>query len=142
MGGKCIICNSDRLENLRTTKKEVYVTGDRKGFEKGKRKIEKVICKNCGTVQFLQNEDFKSAIDEVYQNYDIMHDKAWNIGKCGHKPRLQVTYETISKAVHIEKSGNMLDVGCGGGEALHYFNRIYPEWNLYGMDIGEQLRKE
>ena len=49
MGGKCIICNSDRLENLRTTKKEVYVTGDRKGFEKGKRKIEKVICKNGGT---------------------------------------------------------------------------------------------
>ena len=141
MNNKCIICQSDQLEELKTTKLEVFVTGDRKSLKKDNKKIKRVICKECGTVQFLQNEDFKNTIDEVYHNYDVMHDKAWAGDQRECKPRLWVTYELISKAVPLPSKGNMLDIGCGGGEALFYFNKIYPEWNLYGMDIGEQFRE-
>lgn len=141
MKGQCIICNSEELEKLKTTKIEVFSTGDRKKFDADGKKIERVICKCCGTIQFLQNSDYVAAIDEVYKNYDVMRDKMWLADEKGHKPRLQVVYEEINKAIHLSETGNMLDIGCGGGEALSQFGELYPEWDLYGMDIGEQFRK-
>lgn len=141
MNNKCIICQSEQLEELYTTTMEVFVTGDRKSLNRKNKKIKRVICKECGTVQFLQNEDFKNIIDEVYHDYDVMHDKAWTSNQSKCKPRLQVTYDLIDKAIPLSAQGNMLDIGCGGGEALFYFNQIYPEWNLYGMDIGGQFRE-
>lgn len=141
---KCILCGSDSLEVLKTTKQKVYVTGDRKSFNVGNRNFEKVICKSCGTVQFLQNADHKNAVEEVFRNYDVMHMKSWSInidGRKCYKPQLEVEYERIRAAMRLPRMGRMIDIGCGGGEALFQFHRICPEWELYGMDIGEQFRE-
>ncbi|MDE7132079.1 MAG: class I SAM-dependent methyltransferase, partial [Lachnospiraceae bacterium] len=124
-----------------TTKLEAFTTGDRRRFDKGSRRLEKVICKDCGTVQFLQNDDYKSALDEVYGSYDILHDKAWPAEGSECRPRLRVVYEKVSQTICLPETGNMLDIGCGGGESLQHFHQIYPKWNLYGMDIGEQFRE-
>ena len=78
---------------------------------------------------------------EVYKKYDVMHDKAWDEGGSEHRPRLQVVYEKIGKKIHLPETGNMIDVGCGGGESLFWFHQMYPKWNIYGFDIGEQFRK-
>lgn len=136
---KCRICNSAQLEKLMTTKLEAFATGDRRRFDKGSRRLEKVICQDCGTVQFLQNDDYKSALDEVYGGYGVLHDKAWSAEESECRPRLRVMYEKVSQTISLPEIGNMLDIGCGGGESLLHFHRIYPEWNLYGMDIGEQF---
>lgn len=142
MGERCGLCNSTDLELLETTKTEVYVIGDRRDFNKGNRKIAKVICKKCGMVQFLQNEDYRCAANEIFSNYDAMYMKTWEDSADGHEPvsQLQSEYERISKTIHLSSKGKMLDLGCGNGDALFQFNRIWPEWDLYGMDIGEQFR--
>lgn len=142
---KCIICSSSRLEDLENTKKVVYVTGDRKNIPwmiSGGYKIKKVICKDCGTIQHLQNGDYKHVINRVYEEYGEMHDKAWIIDRNEYKNRLQVEYELIDSAISLPEMGDMLDIGCGGGESLYWFNQIYPKWNLYGMDIGSQFKEE
>lgn len=142
MAERCILCNSENLEVLKTTKQEVYVTGDRKKFDIENRKIKKVICRECGTVQFLNNADHCNATDQVFRDYDIIDMKTWSVdGKeVKHSPQLQTEYERIAAAVSLPKTGRMLDIGCGGGEALSQFHSIYPEWETYGMDIGEQFR--
>ena len=71
MIGRCILCNSENLEILKVPKQEAYATGDRKIFVKGNRQIAKVICKDCGMVQFLQNIDHKNVVNEVFGNYSI-----------------------------------------------------------------------
>lgn len=139
MERKCIVCASTKLEKLKTTKFEVFVTGDRKKFDRTGYYLERRICMNCGTVQFDQNQDYQKATREIYKNYEIMHDKMWSADDKENKPRLQVEYERIAKTLQLPKTGNMLDLGCGGGESLFQFNRLYPEWNLYGMDIGEHF---
>ena len=137
----CIVCKSELIEELHTTKKEVFVTGDRKEFDSRGLLMRKVICKNCGTVQFLQSKSYQDAVYEVYRDYEVMHDKAWIDGSKGHRPRFQVVYEKIVEKIHLPETGNMIDVGCGGGESLFWFHQMYPKWNLYGLDIGEQFRK-
>lgn len=141
MERKCIVCASSNLEKLKTTKCEVFVTGDRKRFVRTGYHFEKRICRKCGTVQFAQNQDYQKAVQEIFKNYEIMHDKMWPVDNKENKPRLQVEYERIAKMLQLPETGNMLDLGCGGGESLFQFNRLYPEWNLYGMDIGKHFTK-
>lgn len=43
MSERCVLCGSGNHEILRAAKQEVYVTGDRKNFDIGDKKIEKVI---------------------------------------------------------------------------------------------------
>ena len=141
---KCILCNSENLEVLKTAKQEVYVTGDRKKFDIGTKRIRKVICKDCGTVQFLQNADHSNAVEDVFRDYEVMHMKTWSAAEQGeqqYRPQLQVEYERVNSTVCLPRDGKMIDIGCGGGEALFQFHRICPEWELYGMDIGEQFRE-
>lgn len=141
MERECIICASSNLEKLKTIKCEVFVTGDRKRFDRTGYHLEKRICRKCGTVQFDQNQDYQKAVQEIYKNYEIMHDKMWSVDNKENKPRLQVEYERIAKTLQLPETGNMLDLGCGGGESLFQFNRLYPEWNLYGMDIEKHFTK-
>ena len=115
MERKCIVCASTKLEKLKTTKFEVFVTGDRKKFDRTGYYLERRICMNCGTVQFDQNQDYQKATREIYKNYEIMHDKMWSADDKENKPRLQVEYERIAKTLQLPKTGNMLDLGCGGG---------------------------
>ena len=138
---KCIICTSTRLEGLKTTKIEAFAAGRNNCFKKEGRKIERIICKDCGTIQFLRNEDYMHAVDGICENYEVMLDKTWLLNQEMHKPRLQANYEAISKIIHLPKSGNMLDIGCGGGESLFQFSCLYPDWNLYGMDKGKHFRE-
>ena len=90
------------------------MTGDRKSFNIGNRKIEKVICKDCGMVQFLQNPDHKRAVNEVFADYDVMYVKSWFADKKQYKPQLQVEYERIGRAMKLPETGRMIDIGCGG----------------------------
>lgn len=138
----CVLCGSEQLEELHTTKTEVFVTGDRKKFESRGMIIKRVICQDCGTVQFLQNEEYQNAVDEVYRDYEVMHDKIWSSDSKEHKPRLQIIYQRISEKIHLPETGNMIDIGCGGGESLFWFHQMYPKWNLYGLDIGEQFSED
>lgn len=140
MAGRCILCNSENLEILKEAKQEVYATGDRKSFDVEDRQIRKVICKKCGMVQFLQNADHINAINKVFDDYDVLCVKQWSLNEKRCKPHLQDEYERIGKAISLPQKGKMLDIGCGGGESLFWFRQIYPEWDLYGMDIGEQFR--
>lgn len=142
MIGRCILCNSENLEILKVPKQEAYATGDRKIFVKGNRQIAKVICKDCGMVQFLQNIDHKNVVNEVFGNYEVLHVKQWSTEERQHCPQLQDEYERINRALTLPGTGKVLDIGCGSGESLFWFKQEHPDWDLYGMDIGEQFRSK
>lgn len=141
---RCMICGSGRLEKLDSTKREVFVTGDRKAFRQEGRMISKVICRDCGLVQFLQNSDYVCAAEKVFKEYDVIHDKDFQAVKDGKKycSKLNRICKRIREAIPLSAQGYMLDIGCGSGEFLEWFNQYYPEWNLYGFDIGKQFKAE
>lgn len=137
---ECIICDSNKLELLESPKYNILITGDRKFFHgKG---IKKAICKECGCIQHLQDENYKKQTSKVFEDYETLYSKSFDEKGNNSIPRLQLIYEKISTSINLPQQGNMLDIGCGGGESLMYFENIYPQWNIYGMDIGEQFRKE
>lgn len=138
---QCILCNSRQLEIVGGTKKEVFVTGNREKFDIGDRIIEKAICKKCGLLQYIQTEDYKKTIDEVFKNYEVMHNKTFSADSNQYEPRLYKLSKKVSTALRLKDKGKILDIGCGGGEFLQWFGQINSGWELYGQDIGMQFSK-
>lgn len=41
----------------------------------------------------------------------------------------------VMKTVKLPVAGRLLDVGCGSGQTLTWFAKLYPEWTTVGFDI-------
>ncbi|MEO7366464.1 MAG: class I SAM-dependent methyltransferase [Gemmatimonadaceae bacterium] len=53
----------------------------------------------------------------------------WNAGM------RDVATEIINLA-QLPATGQMLDIGCGSGQGMHWFARLRPRWNVAGLDLG------
>ena len=40
--------------------------------------------------------------------------------------------------VSLPSSGMMLDVGCGSGQSMEWFARLYPGWRTVGLDVAPE----
>lgn len=135
----CILCDSKELELLDMPKYNRLITGDRKIF-RGK-DIKKVICKECGGIQHLVDDNYKIQIAKVFKEYETLYTKSFSADGKVINSRLKNLYQKIGTSLQLPARGTMLDIGCGGGESLMYFGELFPEWDLYGMDIGEHFRE-
>ncbi len=136
----CVICNSKSLEKLESPMHNRMVIGDHRIFEGGG--VKRVICQNCGSIQTLQDEDYKRKISRVYQNYQPTDVKCYSYGENRQftSPRLQTVCQKVVASCSLPSKGRALDIGCSQGEWLDYFNQLLPDWNLYGLDICEHFR--
>ena len=137
---RCIVCKSTRLEQLKKAKKEYFVIGDRRIFRCDKIKKEKfyrVICKDCGTVQFYHDDTYVDISKQVFGTYGIVHN---NLVKDDGLCRLDRVCSLLQNKIQFTLKGKLLDLGCGGGEFFSLFRKRWPCWDMYGMDIGEQFR--
>ncbi len=46
----------------------------------------------------------------------------------------------IQNQVLIPEAGTLLDVGCGNGNLLRSFSKLYPSWKLSGLEFDDQNR--
>ena len=141
---KCVICGSEQLEKLKMPELEAFSTGDGRGFKSWNREIKRVICGKCGFVQFMKNEDYKQVGDEVFGSYQAMHDKVFSDKNSDCNSKLDYICKMFAQggSNYLPLYGKMLDVGCGSGELFYWFNRTYPDWELYGFDIFKQFKDE
>lgn len=136
---KCLICGSIHLEKLEKPKYGLLVTGNRNIFEESEG-IEKCICADCGHIQYVQDALYKESVKKVFSNYGALNNKSFGNGE--HRLREHVVIEKVINALHLTERGNFLDIGCGSGEAMLFFHSKLPDWEIFGMDIGEEFREQ
>ncbi|HET6556314.1 MAG TPA: class I SAM-dependent methyltransferase, partial [Prolixibacteraceae bacterium] len=68
--------------------------------------------------------------DEDANDFDVRY---WS------NPVLQQIRQEFRQEVKRFNAQNMLEIGCGTGLDLIHFSNIYPERNLFGIDISEQM---
>lgn len=68
--------------------------------------------------------------DEDATDFDVRY---WS------NPVLQQIRQEFRQEVMRYPAQNMLEIGCGTGLDLIHFSTIYPERNLYGIDISAQM---
>ena len=136
---ECIICGSNQLEKLKKPKYDYLVTGNRNFFGDGQG-IEKCICVDCGHIQYVQDTLYKENIKKVFKNYGALNNKSFEKGKIVLREHFVI--EKMINALQLSEKGNYLDIGCGSGESMLFFHSMLPNWEIYGMDIGEEFREQ
>ena len=136
---ECLICGSRHLELLEKTKFGLLVTGNRKTYGESDG-IEKCICVDCGHIQYMQNTLYKRITEKIFKDYEVLHNKSFVNGMQVLREHLVIA--KVISALSLPDTGNFLDIGCGGGEAMYFFQSKMPGWNVYGMDIGEEFEQQ
>lgn len=106
------------------------------------------ICKNCGTVQKVNNQILQNEIAKIYKDYSIYHQGSgseqvvFENESGSFKSR---SFQIISKLKEnnlLDKVGILLDIGCGNGGFLKAFQNLFPDWISSGYEISEKYKSE
>lgn len=142
----CHICSSQQLVSFSQFTEFYRVTSDSKPFNKGGALS---ICQKCGIIQKPINMKWHNEINTIYENYtlyfhsDTNDQLIFDQNSGGRKHRAEILLDyLLENCPDIPETGRLLDVGCGRGAFLKAFNNIYPDWSLFGCDIGERNRLE
>lgn len=119
----CVICNKKRFEIINEL--------DRYGFY-----YPTGICKNCGMVQqsSYYNEIFLKKFYSEYYNFFYSHFK-------NPEERFHSQYESAKKSYNYvkqflhNKNSNILEIGCGAGGILKYYNNM--GYDTKGLDYDD-----
>lgn len=102
------------------------------------------LCKNCGNgyptfqpspelLAFFWNRDRQ---DKIYAN--VMADDVWDIRRAEARRNAKRTFGVINE-LHCKKTGRILDIACGLGEAVKYFQDC--GWDAQGIDVDPALKR-
>lgn len=121
----CLICNSAQKETL-------FETFDRRFelVEKKAKSYRLVRCLNCGFVFLDFIPTTKKELSQIYPA------EYWQASAGSLFGRLALDFVIWSKyrrIIKFKRQGKLLDVGCGTGELLSFFNK--KSWTVYGQDI-------
>ncbi len=137
----CHICGSDLLYRLGALPAKL-VSSDCKPVD---RPADYVVCGNCATVQKILIGEYNSYCDKIYKNYSVYYQGDGEEQKIftdsGPVPRSAHIIKKIFKDHEISLSGSLLDIGCGNGNFLRSFNRVYPGWDLTGLEYDTKDRE-
>lgn len=143
MINSCIICNSKNQRNFPNHFIN-FVTSD---CNLTKLRPKHQICLDCGLVHKQISDDLIRGTTDLYNDYRI-YDQGDNEeqrlfdanGKS--KTRTAVLFENLSNHIQLKQNGNLAEIGCGYGKFLTLFNSHFPNWNLFGYDLGEQYNEK
>jgi len=139
----CHICHSANLQNIEGVQKDFKpVSSDIRNVDGV---IELAVCRDCGVLQKIVNKQWQKDVTKLYDDYKINHQgygsEPYIFNSIyGSGPRAEILLKFLQSELGIQKKGNMLDVGCANGNILRGFNKIFPEWDLYGMENSEKWR--
>jgi len=140
----CHVCQSNHIEFIKKFKKFHRITSDCKPWKKDG---ELCICTNCGNVQKYINNSFYSELQSIYNNYTIYYqgngreqavfDSFHGISSC----RSIELLKKLNCNISLPENGKILDIGCGNGSLLNSFNKLFPNWLLFGSELDNRYLK-
>ena len=69
---------------------------------------------------------------EYYERMrDLESASWWNAG-------MRDVAEQLMRLASLPSAGRLLDVGCGSGQTMTWFERLYPAWKVVGLDIATE----
>lgn len=140
---KCHVCGLDGLHVFPDFERLPRVTSDCRAWPAGGRLG---VCGNCGTLQHLVDERWRTEAAEIYNQYDVYHQAAGEEQKTfaadgAAGPRSARLVRHLIETETLPPTGCLLDFGCGNGAFLRAFATHAPRWTLIGADIGERHRQ-
>ncbi len=136
----CQVCSEAALREVAPYSTLPRITSDCRAFPSGGRLA---VCSNCGAVQKIVSAVWLAEIKQIYADYaayyqaggdeQIVFDTA--LGQ--PRRRSDVVADRLSQHGGFPSNASMLDIGCGNGVTLKSLQRVFPEWELNGFEIGE-----
>jgi SAM-dependent methyltransferase len=141
---KCQICSADALETFDAFRTLPRVTSDSKPWPAGG---DLSVCHSCGAIQKLATKKWWAEAADIYRNYEMYHlsqgAEQLVFGDVGAiKPRSERLVEFAVAKSSLPDSGQLIDIGCGNGEALKNFSRVLPDWRLSGAELNDKVLKD
>ena len=137
----CRICGSAELVEIDGYTALSRVTSDSKPWPAGGNLC---CCTACSAVQKLPTPEWMAEIAEIYGNFELYHqsggaeqpifDAAGGTGA----PRSIKIVEHLAKELGLAATGDLLDFGCGNGDALASFAGRFPDWKLFGAELNDR----
>lgn len=139
----CPICSSLKLHSFDIFSSLKRVTSDAKTWPAGG---ELLLCNTCGLVQKAINNKLLEEIKLIYSNYEIYHQSEGQeqavfnpTGSPQKRSEVIANFIYESQFFHNDKKC-VLDYGCGNGEFLNAFGKIYPDFSLHGLDLSNKYK--
>lgn len=136
----CSTCRSPDLDSLPQYRELPRVTSDCKPWPSGG---ELAVCLRCGTIQKVPTPEWFDEIGRIYANYEI-----YNLSDGAEQavfspdgvalPRSQILARIFAQYLPADRSGHLLDIGCGNGSALASFHSVLPGWSLSGTELSDK----
>jgi len=82
-------------------------------------------------------------IQREKDKYNHIHKKERYGAKTGRVKQFKLAKNKLHTAVKtaIKQSKNLIDIGCGKGGFMDYFNNTYYNLKVVGLDIAEEVKK-
>lgn len=138
---QCVICSSDSFHIYENFPKLKRVTSDAKPWVTGGKLV---ICEDCKVVQKVVDEKWLEEISEIYKNYDVYYQSngqeqaVFSPSGIAQKRSQPLTKFIQNPQFNLDKTGKVLDFGCGNGEFLTEFSKQFPEFELFGADLSDK----
>jgi SAM-dependent methyltransferase len=137
----CQICAASTVEEVDGFARMPRVTSDCRPWPAGGRLA---VCGSCAAVQKIADEEWHGDAAQIYEGYDLYPqgdgaEQAVFDGDGGKaESRSDRLLSHLLEYIRPEKSGRMLDIGCGNGAFLVAFGRRRDGWDLHGSELDER----
>ncbi|MEW6264287.1 MAG: methyltransferase domain-containing protein [Thermodesulfobacteriota bacterium] len=142
---KCHLCGAGVLEPITGYETLSRVTSDCRPWKKGGRLG---VCPTCGGVQKVIDEDFHRECREIYDSYAVYfqgegeEQRVFEQTAGVSRSRSEAIITGLSAGFEFPLRGRLLDFGCGNGNLLKTFSRLFPDWDLAGAEMNDKHREK
>jgi SAM-dependent methyltransferase len=135
----CLVCKKYVLQDVKGYEEMPRITSDCRPFTLGGKLA---VCNCCSLVQKLPSTEWLTEINDIYHEYSaysvaggeeqlVLDSTAGILLK-----RSEVILKRLKQKIDFPKNTDLLDVGCGHGVTLREIARMFPDWALYGYELG------
>ena len=139
----CQVCGAAALEEVVAFERLARVTSDCRPWATGGRLC---VCTQCGVAQKVVDDRWLGEIAAIYNQYSIYHQAAGSEQPIftSHGPRLRskIIAETVIREIELPNYAKVLDFGCGNGAMLRAFSGEWPDWQLFGSELSDNVREK